>query len=150
MAREKLKGNFIVGNMNKLPYKKDTFDFVASTYALQSSNDVTKAINEMIRVAKKGAGILIVTKHPFRNLLEGHINDKKLNYFKQSKVTSYIFNREIKLIEPSHTMMDYLHPSILKNANLEILEEHNDYPLSEQVMKGLIYPTYMILRFRKK
>ena len=150
MARKKIIGNFAVGDMNKLPYAENYFDIVTSIYAIQSSSDVTEAINEMIRVAKKGAEILIVAKHPFRNLLEGNINNKKEDYFKQSKVTSYIFNRKIKLIEPSHTMMEYLHPSILKKASLEIFEEHNDFPASEQVIKGLIYPTYMILRFRKK
>lgn len=150
MVSKKITGNFVVGDMNKLPYAENSFDFVASTYAVQSSDNVTKSINEMIRVAKKGAEILIVAKHPFRNLLEGNINDKKENYFKQSKVTSYIFNRKIKLIEPSHTMGEYLHSSILEKTNLEIFEEHEDFPASEQVIKGLIYPTFIILRFRKK
>lgn len=150
MINKKVVGKFSVGNMNKLPYKDNTFDIVTSTYAIQSSEDVTKAINEMIRVAKKEAEILIVAKHPFRNLLEGNINNKKKDYFKQTKVTSFIFNRKIKLIEPSHTMMDYLHKSILQKADLEIFEEHNDFPASEQVIKGLIYPTFMILRFKKK
>jgi ubiquinone/menaquinone biosynthesis C-methylase UbiE len=149
IIKKKVKGEFTVGNMNKLSYQDNTFDIVTSTYAIQASENVTKSINEMIRVAKKGAEILIVAKHPFRNLLEGNVNDKKKDYFKQTKVTSFIFNRKIKLIEPSHTMTDYLHKSILQKANLEIFEEHNDFPASEQVIKELIYPTFMILRFRK-
>jgi ubiquinone/menaquinone biosynthesis C-methylase UbiE len=150
MARKKISGDFIIGNMNNMTYKKNFFDIVISTYTIQASENVTKAISEMIRVAKKGAEILIVAKHPFRNLLEGNVNDKKKDYFKKSKVTSYIFDRKIKLIEPSHTMMEYLHPNILEKASLEIFEEYEDFPVSEQVVKGLVYPTFMILRFRKK
>ena len=150
IANEKIKGKFVVGSMDKLPYKNSTFDLVVSTYAIQASKNVTQAIQEMIRVAKKGAEILIIAKHPFRNLLEGKINDKKNNYFKRSNVTSYIFNKKIKLVEPSHTMMEYLDKTVLKNASLEILEEYNDFPASDQVIKGLVYPTYMILKFKKK
>ena len=149
IIRKKIKGNFVVGNMDKLPYKSNTFDIITSTYALQNSSKVTKAITEMIRVAKPGAQILILTKHPFRNLIEGNINDKKHNYYKQKKVTSYIFNRKIKLSEFGHTLMDYLNSSILKQAKLEILEEHSDFPFSERLIPQLNYPTYLILSYRK-
>jgi len=151
IARKKIiSGKFKIGNMNSLPYKNETFDIVVSTYALQASNNVIKAINEMIRVAKPNAQILIVTKHPTRNLLEGYVNNNKKDYFEKRLVTSYIFNKKIKLSEPGHPMMEYLDSSILKKAELEIFEEHIDFPASEQVIKGMNYPTYMILKFRKK
>jgi ubiquinone/menaquinone biosynthesis C-methylase UbiE len=150
LAKEKTSGKFIVGNMEEIPYPDNFFDVVTSKYALQSSKDVRKALEEMVRVAKKGAEILILTKHPFRNFLEGHINNGKKNYFQQSKVDSYIFNRKIKLTEPSHTMEEYISPFLLEKASLEKLEEHSDFPASEQVIKGLTYPTYMILKYKKK
>ena len=120
-----------------------------SFYALQASENVPRTIQEMIRVAKSGATILILTKHPFRNLIEGHINDGKSDYYSQRKVTSYILNKSITLIEPGHTIMDYLNAEVLRMAQLELFEEHTDFPASEQVISGLIYPTYMILKFRK-
>ena len=150
IANRKIKGNFVVGGMDKLPYRNNTFDLVTSTYAVQASNNVTSVIGEMIRVAKRGAEILIVAKHPFRNLLEGKVNDKKSSYFKKSNVTSYIFSRKIKLVEPSHTMMEYLDKTILEKATLEVFKECNDFPVSEQVIKGLIYPTYIVLKLKKK
>ena len=150
MASEKNCGTFTVGNMNALPYVSNYFDIVTSVYALQASDNVSEAIEEMVRVAKPGATILIATKHPFRNLLESHVNDGNSDYYAKRNVTSYIFNRTIKLSEPGHTMMEYLNPSTLSKASLELFEEHTDFPASEQVMPGMNYPTYMILKYVKK
>ncbi|MDP2947433.1 MAG: class I SAM-dependent methyltransferase, partial [Nanoarchaeota archaeon] len=149
IAKSKTKGNFIVGKMNNLPYKDNTFDIVLSVYSLQSSENVTGAINEMIRVAKPGAQILILTKHPFRNLLESYKNDNKMDYWEKRNVTSYILNRKIKLSEPGHTIMEYFDQSVLEKVKLELFIEKNDFPASEQVIAGLNYPTYMIIKFRK-
>ncbi len=150
LAKKKTNGNFIVGNMNNLHYENNSFDVVTSFYALQTSDDVPKALSEMIRVAKPNARIVIVTKHPTRNLLESYVNDKNLDYYAKRKVTSYIFNKSIKLSEPGHTMMDYLSASVLDKSKLEVFEEHTDFPASEQVVPGLIYPTLMILKYRKQ
>lgn len=150
MADAKKCGNFSVGDMKSLPYKSNNFDIVTSVYALQTSNDVEKSLLEMIRVAKPGAPVVILTKHPFRNCLEAHVNDGNSDYYGRKNVTSYIFNKSIKLNEPGHTMADYLPTSVLMKASLEEIEEHSDFPASDQVIPGLKYPTYMILKFRKK
>ncbi|MFA6460947.1 MAG: class I SAM-dependent methyltransferase [Candidatus Woesearchaeota archaeon] len=150
MANRRGCGIFVVGSMDDLPYNSNSFDIVTSVYALQASNDVPKALGEMVRVAKPGAAILIVTKHPFRNLIEGHVNDQNSDYYAKREVTSRIFNQTITLSEPGHTMMEYFHPSILSKATLELFEEHTDFPASEQVILGMKYPTFMILKFLKK
>ena len=149
MAKNKNCGDFVVGNMNNLPFEENKFDIVTSLYAIQNSEDVAASILEMIRVTKVKGTILVLAKHPFRNLLESHVNDKVSDYYLKRKVTSYIFNKSIKLIEPAHTMMDYLDSSILKLAKLEVIQEHTDFPASEQVISNLIYPTYMILKYKK-
>lgn len=143
-------GKFVVGEMEGLPYKSDLFDVVTSVYALQASDDVPKSLREMIRVAKPGATILVATKHPFRNLLESHINDGNSDYYAKRSVTSNIFNGAITLSEPGHTIMEYLHESVLTRATLELFEEHTDFPASEQVIPGMRYPTFMILKFVKR
>lgn len=149
IAKEFGIGNFVVGSMNALPYKSNSFDVVTSVYALQASDDVPQAMSEMVRVLKPGGTLLILTKHPFRNLLESHVNDGNSHYYEKRMVTSYIFERSIKLSEPGHTMMDYLSPDVLSRAKLDLFEEHTDFPASEQVISRLIYPTYMIMRFTK-
>lgn len=150
MAQLKQVGSFSVGDMGKLPFPTNFFDIVTSVYALQASEDVPKALEEMVRVVKPGGTILIATKHPFRNLLEGHINDGNSDYYSKRTVTSYIFNRAITLSEPGHTMMEYLNPSLLSKATLTLFEEHTDFPASEQVIQGMTYPTFMILKYIKK
>ncbi len=150
MVRKLNCGTFIVGSMDTLPYQSNSFDLVTSFYALQASDNVEKSLLEMIRVAKPGATILISTKHPLRNLLENMVNDKKSDYYNMGTVTSYIFNREIKLTEPGHTMSEYLSKEVLENTILEKFEEHTDFPVSDQVIPGSNYPTFMILKFRKR
>jgi ubiquinone/menaquinone biosynthesis C-methylase UbiE len=150
IARKKDCGNFLVGNMECLPYKAETFDIVTSFYALQAS-EVRKSLLEMLRVTKEGGEIILLTKHPFRNFLEKKVNGNDIaNYFRLGKVVSYIFNRKIKLTEPGHTMQDYLPEDILKQASLEHFSEHSDFPASENVLPGSNYPTYVMLKFRKK
>jgi len=150
IAKKKVEGDLRVGRMEKLPFRKNSFDIVTSVYALQSSKNVTEALLEMVRVAKKDATIVVLTKHPFRNILEGYKNNRKLDYFKSSIITSYIFKRKIKLEEPSHTLMEYLAPELLRVATLEFIGEYEDFPASEQVIENLIFPTYMIIKLQKK
>lgn len=149
MAREKVSGAFVQAPMEQLPFEVEMFDLVTSFYAIQHTEDVPKTLLEMIRVAKPSGVIIVLAKHPFRNLLESRINDGNSDYYAKRLVTSYIFNRSIKLTEQGHTMMDYLAPPVLQAARLELLEEMTDFPASEQVIAGLIYPTCMILKYRK-
>ncbi|WP_417913023.1 class I SAM-dependent methyltransferase [Candidatus Electronema sp. TJ] len=149
MAREKAAGVFVQAPMEQLPFAAGLFDIVTSFYAIQHAEDVPKTLLEMIRVAKPGGVIQVLAKHPFRNLLESHVNDGNSDYYSKRLVTSYIFNRSIKLTEQGHTMMDYLAPNVLRAARLELLEEMTDFPASEQVIPGLIYPTCMIVGYRK-
>ncbi|MCW5200492.1 class I SAM-dependent methyltransferase, partial [Desulfobulbus sp. F4] len=149
IAREKVAGVFVQAPMEHLPFEAGLFDIVTSFYAIQHTEDVPKTLLEMIRVAKPGGVIMVLAKHPFRNLLESHVNDGKSDYYAKRLVTSYIFNRSIKLTEQGHTMMDYLAPAVLLAARLELLEEMTDFPASEQVIPGLVYPTCMMMKYRK-
>jgi ubiquinone/menaquinone biosynthesis C-methylase UbiE len=144
------KGEFRVGDMRNLPYTSNQFDVITSFYALQASEDVPKSLREMVRVTKPNGTIVILAKHPMRNMLEGWKNNNKTNYYEQGDVTSHILNRTITLTEPSHTLMEYLNPNLLQEAQLELFEEHSDFPASDRVIDGLTYPTYFIMKLRKR
>ena len=101
LARKEGMGTFVVGTMTRLPFKNNSFDIVVSRYAIQSSRNTRKSMQEMMRVAKPNSEIIILAKHPLRTFLEGYINNKKINYFKKGAVTSYLFSRKIKLSEPN-------------------------------------------------
>ncbi|MFH1802949.1 MAG: class I SAM-dependent methyltransferase [archaeon] len=151
MARNRVPaGEFHVGGMENLPYGSGKFDIVTSVYALQASHDVPGSLGEMVRVARPGGLILVLAKHPTRNLIEGWQNDGRKDYFGGGIVTSHIFNGTITLHEPGHTIQEYLNPGLLRGACLEVFEEHVDFPASEQVIPGLRYPTYFIMGLRKK
>jgi ubiquinone/menaquinone biosynthesis C-methylase UbiE len=149
IARENVSGVFVRTPMEDISFEAELFDLVTSFYAIQHTADLPKTLLEMIRVAKPGGVIMVLAKHPFRNLLESHVNDGNSDYYAKRLVTSYIFNRSIKLTEQGHTMMDYLAPAVLQAARLELLEELTDFPASEQVIPELLYPTCMILKYRK-
>ncbi len=149
IAKNRECGSFSVGGMNELPYEANTFDIITSYYALQASDWVPDALSEMVRVTKPNGVLLILAKHPVTQLLESHINDKNGDYFAKRNVTSYIFNRSIKLSQPGHTLMEYFHAQILKSTRIELFEEHTDFPASEQVIAEVIYPTCMIIKYRK-
>jgi len=150
MARDLRCGNFRVGDMNELPYSDNSFDIVTSFYAIQHVEDVKRPILEMIRVAKPGGPIAFVATHPFRQFIEGYIYDGDKDYYSKNLATCYIFNRKIKLIEPKHNVMDYLSPEVLDIANLERVIENTNFPASEQIIPGLIHPTDIMMKFRKK
>ncbi len=149
MARKLGFGAFDVGDMKNLPYDSNTFDIVSSYYALQASDNVPKTLEEMARVTRPGGKIIVLAKHPLRNFLEGWKNDGQLDYYEKREVTSYIFNKTIKLTEPGHTLSEYLSPSLLQKTKLDLFEEHSDFPASEQVIPSLIYPTYFIMKLEK-
>lgn len=150
MARERESGLFVQGLMENISFETSRFDIVTSFYALQHAEDVAKALLEMIRVARVGGIILVLVEHPFRNLLEGHVNDGNSDYYAKREVTTYLYDRSIKLKEPGHTMMEYLDPTVLQAARLELLDEKTDFPATEQVISGMIYPTCLILKYRKR
>ncbi len=150
MARRFGIGEFRVGDMKELPYPSDNFDIVSSFYALQASDNVPLALEEMIRVAKPKGTILVLAKHPTRNLLEGWKNNGAMDYYRSGMVTSHILSGTITLSEPRHTLMEYLNPELLKKTELQLFEELSDFPASEQIIDGLHYPTLFIMKLRKK
>lgn len=52
---------FINSDINKLPFRSSCFDYVVSFDVLEHIKDQEKAVNEMVRVLKKGGKILIYT-----------------------------------------------------------------------------------------
>ena len=76
---QKLKGEFIVGNAEDLPYESDFFDCVCSMGVLHHVPDTKKAVAEIHRCLKPGGRLIVMVYHrdsipyrfvmPFRSLL---------------------------------------------------------------------------------
>lgn len=140
----------IEGVGESLPFEDDSFDLVISKYAIQTSSQAKKCLDEAARVLEPKGTLHILVKHPIRQFLEKKKYSKgPANYFKQEITTSIIYDGLITLQEPSHGMEDYLNADFFRNFELIDYRENFDFPASEQI-DGDIYPTYFVLSARKK
>lgn len=58
-----LKGHFIRGNAEELPFESDTFDCVCSMGVLHHTADPAKAVDEIYRVLKPGGRLIVMVYH---------------------------------------------------------------------------------------
>ncbi len=144
------QGKFLDGVGEEIPFEDAKFDVVVSKYALQTAFDVPKALSEIARVTKPGGMVVLLIKHPLRQWVERvRDNGHGSNYYEQVVVTSNIFDGQITLKEPSHTISEYFNPEFLQNFELLEYIEGSDFPASEQI-DGDIYPTFFLIKARKK
>lgn len=150
-ARKNLNSEtIIIGKGESLPYDNQSFDVVISKYAIQTSIDAKKILDESARVLKSGGILHILVKHPIIQFLEKRkFMNKPVNYFIQEITESIIYDGLITLNEPTHKMEDYLNKGFFKNFELIDYRENFDFPASEQI-NGDIYPTYFVLTARRK
>lgn len=143
-------GVFIKGVGEAIPCENTMFDVVVSKWAMQTSPNVPAILNEMARVTKPGGLLVFLSKHPWMQWLEkirdyGHGAD----YYKQMIVTSNIYDGEIVLKEPSHTIGEYFNSNFFKNFEIVDYTEGTDFPASEQINND-IYPTFFIVKAKRK
>ena len=103
---------FIVGDMHKLPFENDTFDFVYSSLAIHYSKEPEEVYKEIYRVLKSEGQLLFSIGHPLRWACEerkidgvncrviahGTHNDNSVeigNYNSFKKHTHYFNNGEV-------------------------------------------------------
>ncbi len=149
IAKSKLPDADIrVGLFDNLPFDDNSFDVVVSKYAIQTSEDVQKALTEFTRVAKPGAMIVYLTVHPLRQFMEK--KGKFRDYYKQEKIDSVLFNGDVVVQEHSHTLSDYFNEQALENLKLISVTEGSDFSdTSAQQVAGDYYPTFMICKLTK-
>lgn len=152
-AKEKSPNStIIIGGGESLPFPDQNFDIVVSKYALQTSLNVPKVLEEAARVLKPGGFFIFLSKHPLRQFLEKintYKKGKDINYFEQKTVDSFIYEKKIHLREPSHTLSEYFSGQVLKNFDLLDFAEDYDFPASEQI-NDYIYPTFFVAKLRRR
>lgn len=134
------------GYMEDLPYADNSFDVVLSKWAMQSSRDVPKVINEMHRVLRPGGILAYLTVHPLRQFLEK--KKHPADYFQQEIVHSCFFQGTVTADEPSHTMAEYLSPFFYEHFRQLSFDERPDFPSCEQI-NGDTYPCYLFVKAEK-
>lgn len=151
-AKEKNPDSVVaVAKGEDLPFPDNSFDVVVSKYALQTSPDVPKVLQEITRVLKEGGQFVLLSKHPLRQFIEKIKTnaDSPSDYYQQEIVDSFIYEGKIHLREPSHPMSEYLSPSVLEKLDLQSFVEDSDFPASEQI-GGHTYPTFFVAKFERR
>ncbi len=138
------------GVAESIPFSDEMFDIVISKWALQTCENIPKSLNEISRVLKPGGIFILLSKHPWMQWMEKNRDyGNGVDYYEQKIVTSNIYGGKITLKEPSHTIGDYFNKDFFKEFELIDFQERTDFPASEQIDKK-IYPTYFIIKARKK
>ena len=128
---QKLKGDFIVGNAEKLPYRSDYFDCICSMGVLHHVPDTERAVTEIHRCLKPGGRLIVMCYHrnsllyrlvmPVRRVLKGKslqllvnevdgIGNPKGDVYAKKELRNLL--REFKDIE---MFAGLLQPSILRS-----------------------------------
>lgn len=68
--------NLILGDLENLPFRKESFNMVISVTSLQNLQDLKKGLNELIRVGKESADLKLSILHKQINLEDiiSHLN----------------------------------------------------------------------------
>lgn len=147
IAKEKYpEVDFCVGLAEELSYGDEVFDCVFSKYAIMTSADMKPIFDEVYRVLKPGGEFIYLVTHPFRQFLER--KNVEADYFSQTNVTSVILDATVEVVEPTHTMNEYLNEDFFSKYELLDFQESFD-PAAEKI-KGAKYPGFFIIKARKK
>lgn len=123
------------------------FGLIVSKYAMQNMADIKPIYQEVTRLLDNKGYFIFLVVHPIRQFLEKKKHGK--DYFKKENVQSVFMAGKITVVEPSHTLMEYLNKDFLKTFSLIDIREGSDFPNSEQI-GGDTYPTYLIITAQKK
>ena len=151
--------NFKQGSIDKLPYKKNSFDIVVASLVIHYLAKPERAFKEFNRVLKKDGILVFSTNHPIGNggkTIE-IINGKKIvlvsDYFKESKYYWTLHGKEEVKIPCYSIGFEKLFNMIYQNGF--ILEKFKEPYLTlkkakrDSDKKYADTPTFIVLRCRK-
>lgn len=72
LKQEKSQVRYIEANIEALPFKDRSFDFVVTTHTLEHVQDIAKAVSELRRVAKEGLVVVVPKQRPYKYTFSLH------------------------------------------------------------------------------
>ena len=126
LAKEKNRGVIIRRESfsDKTTFNRSSFNVVVSKWAIQTAKRIEDVYSYVNDVLCQEGYFIFLTVHPLRQFLEKKKSGK--NYFKQEIVASEIFDKQITVYEPTHTIQEYLSPYFLKHFELiELVEDYD-------------------------
>ncbi len=148
LAKKRLPGSeLVVAKNEKVPFRNNFFDYVASKYVFQTSKTLDPTYKEVFRVLKKGGVFCFVVVHPIRQFMEKKKNGK--DFFKKELVHSVLFGGKLVVHEPSHTFSEFFSPYFLSHFDLIDYDEKYDPSNAERVNNDK-YPAFMLIKAVKR
>ncbi len=122
------KFKLLQADIEKLPFKKDSFDFVFTSEVLQYLNNHEKAIKELTRVTKKNGRLLIINWSSCASFLQkmrrvlnyGNLEVKNTNYPKLRRIIKLLRLNKFKIVEVKAVTFFPICPKILKKSITKI------------------------------
>ena len=120
--------NLFVGSMDDLPFNKNKFDIIVGRFSLHYLKNLNRVYEEFNRVLKKGGSLIIVAHHP----LLGFMQLGAKNYILQDNIKMNLYDNNVEINFPHHTIKDYFSETFFKYFTLDYLTEEGtedaEYP----------------------
>jgi ubiquinone/menaquinone biosynthesis C-methylase UbiE len=134
--------SYVVGDMDKLPFPDNSFDFIFSRNALHYSDDLSVTFAEISRVLKPEGQVSFQVNHPLHNLFMK--NDK--NYSKKEILNYAIQGGKTQVAHPTYTISEYV--NAITSNKLHISEMH-EYDGRSSEINGYTVPTVLSMLVTK-
>jgi len=151
---------FIHGNIEKLPFKKCSFDVVASSLAIHYVKDLSKVFDEVYKVLKKEGLFVFSTQHPIFNtrkkiIYKGNKEYLLQPYFNNNKVKYSMLNKKMKLEGYQHTFSDIANKLIRSGFSIDEIVETTPVKEGRKVdpkdyIQAQTIPSFILFKATKK
>lgn len=135
--------NLFVGNIEETLFEDNFFDVAIGRFSFHYLSDFDKAYQELSRILKKGGLLILVVHHPFRDL----IRQKNKLYGKQEIVKVELYDNNVPIHLPTHTLKDYFSEKFFEYFCLSGYEEDQS---PEESTRELKVPGFMGIKATKK
>ncbi len=111
--------NLFVGNIEETLFEDNFFDVVVGRFSFHYLNNFNKLYQELSRILKKGGLLILVVHHPFKDL----VRQKNKLYGKQEIIKIKLYNNNVPIYLPIHTLKDYFSEKFFEYFYLSGYEE---------------------------
>lgn len=118
----KRKKNLFVGNMKKMPFKKNQFDLIVGRFSIHYLKDLDKAYKEFNRVLKKRGILILVVHHPFLGFMQSGAK----GYWLKRTIKMNLYKNKVKIQFPYHTLKEYFSDKFFEYFTIDYLNEESE------------------------
>ena len=133
-AKEKLHNynnlNWIIAPAEKLPLKKDTFDFYTISFGLRNTKNLNKSLSEAYRVLKPGGRFLCLEFSKIQN------SNLDIIYKNYSKIIPKIGEIIVREKEPYEYLIKSIEEFISQNELIELMKKNKFEKCSYRNLSG--------------